>query len=93
MWSLLHPQALDPFRAVLWCELEARGCVGAHVQQHYPETILCLAGEGVVLVGERVYPFQPGVCVPLRHGEVLQIENLIDAPLSYLITKAEPAST
>ena len=89
VWSLLRPDALDPFRAALWCELEPKGSVGAHVQEQYPELVICLAGEGVVSAGGQAYTFIPGACVPLAQGEILRIENRLDAPLSYLIIKAE----
>ena len=89
VWNLLNPRALDPFRAALWCELEPSGVVGRHVQQHYPEILICVSGEGVVKIGQTAHDFKPGVCLTLSLGEILQITCGVDAPLSYLIIKAE----
>jgi mannose-6-phosphate isomerase-like protein (cupin superfamily) len=89
VWNLLNPRAIDPFRAALWCELEASGIVGRHVQQHYPEILLCLSGEGVVTIGAHRHTFIAGVCLTLPLGEILHISCGADAPLSYLIIKAE----
>ena len=89
VWGLLGPRTLDPFRATLWCELEGHGEVGRHLQEHYPEIVICIAGEGTVVAGGRSYLFKPGVCAPLNLGEILQIKNNLATPLSYLIIKAE----
>ena len=89
VWSLLHPHALDPFRAALWCELEPSGVVGRHLQQHYPEILICLAGTGTVNIGQQSHDFIPGVCLTLPRGEILHITCGDQAPLNYLIIKAE----
>ena len=89
IWNMLSPNTLDPFKTVLWCELEPKGKVGRHVQQHYPEVLICLSGEGRVTLGLVEHIFITGVCLTLPLGEVLQIVNHDDAPLSYLIVKAE----
>lgn len=88
VWSLLHPRALEPFKAALWCELEPSGVVGRHVQQEFPEILVCLSGEGVVSIGHESHRFTAGVCLTLPLGEVLQISCGDQAPLSYLIIKA-----
>ena len=88
VWSLLHPRALEPFKAALWCELEPSGVVGRHVQQEFPEILICLSGEGVVTVGHESHRFTTGVCLTLPLGEVLQISCGAGGPLSYLIIKA-----
>ena len=89
IWSLLHPNALDPFKAALWCELEPSGVVGRHLQQHYPEILICLAGEGIIKIGQQTHTFVPGVCLTLPLGEILEITCGERLPLSYMIIKAE----
>ena len=70
------------------CELEPSGVVGRHVQQEFPEILICLSGEGVVTIGVESHRFVTGVCLTLPLGEVLQISCGDQAPLSYLILKA-----
>ena len=89
VWNLLGRTAAPPFSAVLWCELEAGGRVGRHRQQQDPEIVLCMEGNGLVSVGRKKLPFNPGDMAYLPHGEVLGIENQSqDTPLRYLIIKA-----
>ena len=93
IWNLLPaPAQCEPFRAALWCELEPGGSVGAHRQEHFPELIICVAGEGVIQVGARATHFRPGSAVYLPLGSVLQLRNQSDQrPLSYWIIKAAAA--
>ena len=91
LWSLIHPERAEPFKAALWCELEPGGSVGAHRQEHYPELILCLSGEGSARIGPRWFSFLPGVCLHLPLGEILALRAGNAAPLVYLIIKAAAA--
>ena len=91
LWSLIHPEHADPFKAALWCELEPGGSVGAHRQEHYPELILCLSGEGSARIGSQWVSFLPGVCLHLPLGELLALRAGDAAPLVYLIIKAAAA--
>ena len=91
LWSLIHPERAEPFKAVLWCELEPGGSVGAHRQEHYPELILCLSGEGSARIGPRWFSFLPGVCLHLPLGEILALRAGDAAPLVYIIIKAMTA--
>lgn len=87
IWDLLGGEA-PPFSAALWCALDPHGVVGAHRQQRDPELIIGLAGEGRALVDGVAHPLTAGSAVSLPFGSLLQIENLTDAPLQYLIVKA-----
>jgi quercetin dioxygenase-like cupin family protein len=89
VWDLLRGRTADPFSAVLACELEPRGSVGAHVQQRDPEIVLCLAGRGVAEVDGAPHPLAPGALVHLPLGKTLALRNESDEPLFYLIVKAE----
>ena len=91
LWSLIHPERAEPFKAALWCELEPGGSVGAHRQEHYPELILCLSGEGSARIGPRWFSFLPGVCLYLPLGEILALRAGDSSPLVYLIIKAAAA--
>ena len=74
IWNVFQEQA-PPFSAVLWCELEVGGRVGAHRQQEDPEIILTLSGEGVAEVNREPHPMSVGAVVSLPFGAVLAIEN------------------
>lgn len=89
VWDLLGRASADPFTAVLWCALEPGGSVGRHVQEHFPEILIGLDGQGEARVGDTTHPLMPGDVVHLPLGAVLSIENLSsEEPLSYLIIKA-----
>ncbi|HTA89110.1 MAG TPA: cupin domain-containing protein [Polyangiaceae bacterium] len=89
VWSLCD-QPRPPFGAILACELEGAGSVGAHVQQEYPEVVIVLEGEGVARVGGAAMIMQPGVVLELPLGQTLALENASpDRPLRYLIIKAK----
>jgi quercetin dioxygenase-like cupin family protein len=88
VWALLASPAL-PFTAVLACELEPHGSVGAHVQQQYPELVICLSGRGHVAVNGVDADFSAGKVVELPHGQTLAIDNgASEEPLRYLIIKS-----
>ena len=90
VWSLVDAPLL-PFMAVLACELEAGGSVGAHVQEQYPELVIGLAGSGTVIVNGHAAAFAAGSVVQLPRGHTLAIDNAGDAVLRYLIVKSEGA--
>lgn len=88
VWSLLK-EALPPFDCVLGCELDAGGCVGAHVQDRCAEVVIVTEGHGEARVGDRAIALRPGVVVPLPLGLPLSLTNgSAMAPLRYLIVKA-----
>ncbi len=85
----LDPSPMPPFAAALWCELEAGGSVGRHLQEHYPEIVIGLEGDGEATVGQQAFPLKAGSVVQLPLGSVLSLRNLSsEAPLRYLILKA-----
>jgi quercetin dioxygenase-like cupin family protein len=88
VWALV-PAPTPPFTAVLACELEAGGSVGAHVQQQYPELVIGISGRGQVAVGGVASEFFAGKVVELPQGQTLAIDNgASEEPLCYLIIKA-----
>lgn len=89
VWNLLGASAAPPFSAVLSCELDAGGWVGRHVQEHDPEIVIGLEGDGEATVDERTVSLAPGDVIHLPLGSILSIRNrAADAPLRYLIIKA-----
>lgn len=86
------PGPRAPFGAVLACELEPGASVGPHVQEHFSEIVVAVAGRANASVdGQRVELAAGGV-VELPLGHVLSLENAsLDAPFQYLIVKAAPA--
>ena len=89
VWSLVSRPAL-PFTAVLACELEPEGSVGAHVQEQYPEIVIAVSGTGSVQVNGVQRAFDAGSVVELLLGQTLAISNLSGTePLRYLIIKAQ----
>ena len=89
IWNLLGAAAAPPFSAVLSCELDPGGSVGRHVQEHDPEIVLGLEGDGEATVDDRTVPLGPGDVVHLPLGSILAIRNRdAGAPLRYLIVKA-----
>ena len=89
IWDLLGATKIEPFAAVLECELEPGGNVGTHVQQEFPEIVICLAGRGRAEVNGEPTELAPGVLVPLPHGSTLALSNHDDEnALRYLIIKA-----
>ena len=88
VWALTARPAL-PFTAVLACELEPGGRVGAHVQEQYPEIVIAISGRGLVRVDDMPVAFDAGQVVELAQGHTLAIDNTSSIePLRYLIIKA-----
>ncbi len=76
--------------AVLFCELEALGRVGKHVQQRDDEVVVVVEGEGVVYVDGAAHACVKGSAVPLAFGQTLEIDNASgEQVLRYLIIKAK----
>jgi quercetin dioxygenase-like cupin family protein len=93
VWDLMRGQALEPFSAVLGCELEPGASVGPHVQQRDPEIVICLEGRGTAKVNGQAHALEPGAVVALPHGSTLALANEEPAaPLRYLIIKAQLAA-
>jgi quercetin dioxygenase-like cupin family protein len=93
VWDMLGSREADPFAAVLACELEPGGSVGNHVQEEFPELVICLDGEGTANIDGASHPLGPGELVFLPLGSVLAIENSsAELPLHYLIVKARIAA-
>jgi len=93
VWDMLGAREAAPFAAVLACELEAGASVGDHVQQEFPELVICLDGEGVARIDGTSHPLGPGELVYLPLGSVLALENSsAELPLHYLIVKARAAA-
>ena len=89
VWSLLPPTALAPFTAALACELSPGGEVGPHLQEHFPEIVICVSGTGLASVGDQTHELRPGFVVTLPQGETLALKNGSDSdPFRYLIIKA-----
>jgi quercetin dioxygenase-like cupin family protein len=90
VWDLLGAARLAPFTAVLACELDPGGSVGAHRQEQFPEIVVFTDGEGVATVGGEARPVASGSLVALALGQTLAIRNAsADRPLRYLIVKAQ----
>ena len=78
--------------AVLFCELDALGRVGKHVQQRDDEVVIVVEGEGVIYVNGVAHPCVKGSAVPLAFGQTLEIDNASsEQVLRYLIVKAQRA--
>jgi mannose-6-phosphate isomerase-like protein (cupin superfamily) len=91
VWNLLadHSHTPHPFTAVLSCELDPGGHVGAHVQQQFPEIVVGLSGDGEAWVDGEPTPLGEGDVVYLPLGSTLELRNHSTvAPLAYLIIKA-----
>jgi mannose-6-phosphate isomerase-like protein (cupin superfamily) len=93
IWNLLRRPDQEPFKAILWCELEGNGSVGTHYQKEYPEIIVCLQGHGSAVIGHETFALAPGICVHLAQGQTLALKNEANHPLTYLIIKADQPST
>jgi quercetin dioxygenase-like cupin family protein len=89
VWDMLGARQAPPFAAALWCELDPGGSVGRHVQEHFPELVIGIEGQGEARVDDRAYALGQGDAVHLPLGSILAITNLSsDHPLRYLIVKA-----
>jgi quercetin dioxygenase-like cupin family protein len=92
--DLIGPRATPPFSAVLFCELDPGGSVGAHQQQRDPELVLGIDGIGEATVAGNAEPLEPGSTIYVPFGATLSLKNLSPSePLRYLIIKAENAGT
>jgi quercetin dioxygenase-like cupin family protein len=90
VWSLCESEVRPPFGAVLACELEAGGSVGAHLQQEFAEVLIVLEGEGIARVGASPMAMRPGVVLEIALGQTLALENAsLERALRYLIVKAK----
>jgi mannose-6-phosphate isomerase-like protein (cupin superfamily) len=90
VWSLCASGPRPPFGAILACELEGAGSVGAHVQQDFAEVLIVVEGQGLARVGVSPMALQPGVVLEIPLGQTLALENLSpERPLRYLIIKAK----
>ncbi len=87
VWDLIGQREAGAFKAALWCELEAGGRVGGHVQEVCPELVVCLGGRGEAWVGEVCHSLAPGGCVYLPLGATLRLCASGEGPLFYLILK------
>ena len=89
VWALTAAP-MPPFTAVLGCELEPSASVGPHLQEHFPELVLGISGQGHVTVNGVASAFGEGVVVQLAQGKILSIANgSSQEPLRYLIIKAQ----
>lgn len=89
VWDLQAGRPMIPFGAVLSCELDPGGLVGAHRQEHLPEIVIGLQGQGEATVDGQAHPLDAGDVVHLPLGSVLTVRNRSDEePLRYLIVKA-----
>ena len=86
IWNL-NP-ALPPFSALLWCSLSAEGRVGPHRQQRDPEIVMCISGKGFIWIDKTKHEMLPMRAYPVPFGSILAIENRLEEPLVYTITKA-----
>jgi mannose-6-phosphate isomerase-like protein (cupin superfamily) len=90
VWSLCAYGPRPPFGAILACELEGAGSVGAHVQQEFAEVLIVVEGEGVARVGASPMAMRAGVVLEISLGQTLALENVSpERPLRYLIIKAK----
>jgi mannose-6-phosphate isomerase-like protein (cupin superfamily) len=88
IWNLAATP-VAPFTALLACELDPRGLVGAHVQEEYPEVVIVVEGRGEAKVAGEPITLAPGATVFLPLGETLALENAsASEPLRYIIVKA-----
>lgn len=87
VWDL--GAATPPFTAVLYCELDPGGRVGAHVQQSDHEVVIVVSGEAVVYVDGAARGCAEGDAVAVPLGARLEIDNAsAQAPVRYVIVKA-----
>lgn len=89
VWDLQAQREAGPFKASLWCRLEANGIVGPHIQENYDELILCISGSGNATINHECFALAPGIQVFLKRGKVLEIKAESTQPLIYLIIKVE----
>lgn len=91
VWNLAGAAALglDPFTAVLQCELDPGASVGGHKQAQFAEIVIGLEGEGEATVDGEVKRLCAGDVVAVATGAMLGLRNRSnDQSLWYLIVKA-----
>lgn len=79
--------------AALWCELEAGGHVGRHLQSDCDEVILFVEGAGRAAVAGEIQPVRRGTLLGLPVGETLEIWADSFRPLQYVIVKMKPVDS
>jgi mannose-6-phosphate isomerase-like protein (cupin superfamily) len=90
VWNLCDANPGPPFGAILACELEGGGIVGAHVQREFAEVLIVVEGDGVARVDQSPVYVHAGVAVQIPLGRTLALENASpERPLRYLIVKAK----
>ena len=89
IWDLFGTTHLPPFEAVLACELDPGGSVGAHRQATADELLLIIEGQGTAGVDGEQRHLESGSLVALPLGSLMTLKNLDDErALRYLIIKA-----
>ena len=64
--------------------------ISLHTHQGSAETFYILCGEGELVLGERIQPFRPGVCVHARSGAEHAVRNTGTAEVQLLAIFAPP---
>ena len=89
IWDLFGTTHLPPFEAVLACELDPSGSVGAHRQATADELLLVIEGQATAGVDGELRHVETGSLVALPLGSLMTLENKsAEQPLRYLIIKA-----
>ena len=88
--DLIEGAPSAPFTSVLACELEPRGAVGPHRQEHDAEIVVITSGSGQAHVDRQPVELVAGVVLQVPLGSVLALRNTGAEPLRYLIVKATP---
>lgn len=87
VWNAIA-RPIAPFRAMLACELDPGGSVGAHVQADFAELVIVVSGSGRARVGGETAELSSGVVLQLPLGDTLSLENVsATEPLRYFIVK------
>ena len=89
IWDLFGTTHLPPFEAVLACELDPGGSVGAHRQATADELLVVLEGQATAGVDGEQRHLETGSLVALPLGSLMTLKNRDgERPLRYLIIKA-----
>jgi quercetin dioxygenase-like cupin family protein len=87
--DLLEGKTAGPFTAVLACELEPQGTVGAHLQADDSELLIVLKGSGKAHIGTTEHALTEATTLFLPLGETLALTNESEREaLHYLLIKA-----
>ena len=93
IWDLLGTTHLPPFEAVLACELDPGGSVGAHRQATADELLLVIEGRATAGVDGEQRHLEAGSIVALPLGSLMTLQNTDEeSSLRYLIIKARRSS-